>query len=360
MDKIKISSLGILDEQKFKKLKETRNNWLTNGEDLIINPNTRLSNLAYDLFPRMTNVFVNKILKENDYCKTIVLNETNGRSLPPYRAGERIALVVNIDGNFFTRDFTLIGSIRDSLNSEYKIAIFKEDDLVIDYLFNNIKVGEKFSVSAPFGDFYYDNIRDQENVVLLVNNKGVAPALAMAQAICDGIDNYHLTIFYGANYEKELAYKDELIKLADNPNVRVGFVLAKENNKEDCLYGKISLDKIQSEYKINHTSIFISGDEEFLKYLAQELIPLDLPKKFIRYESFLPKCSIRRSQKYNLDIYINGEKYIIDCYNNRTIMQALEDSGIYIPSRCHNGSCGFCSSELVNAPESSPTFIIFV
>ena len=349
MDKIKISSLGIFDEQKFRKLKETRNAWLNSGNDMIINPNTRLSELAYDLVPRMTNVVVKKVLKENDYCKTLVLNEINGRSLPPYRAGQRVALVVNIDGNFFTRDFTLIGSIRETINGEYRISVFKndKDDTVMDYLFNNTKVGEKFSVSAPFGDFYYNDIRDENNVILIVNEKGVAPALAMAQAICEGIDNYHLTIFYGANYEKELAYKDELIKLADNPNVRVGFVLAKDSGKPDCLSGLISLDKIQSEFKVNHTSIFISGDEELLKYLVKELEPLNLPKKFIRYENFLPKCTVKKAQKYSLDIYINGEKYILDCYNNKTIMQALEDSGIYVPSRCHNGSCGFCSSELV-------------
>ena len=99
MDKIKISSLGIFDEQKFRKLKETRNAWLNSGNDMIINPNTRLSELAYDLVPRMTNVVVKKVLKENDYCKTLVLNEINGRSLPPYRAGQRVALVVNIDGD---------------------------------------------------------------------------------------------------------------------------------------------------------------------------------------------------------------------------------------------------------------------
>mgnify|MGYP003308156798 FL=1 len=28
-------------------------------------------------------------------------------------------------------------------------------------------------------------------------------------------------------------------------------------------------------------------------------------------------------------------------------MQALMDGGVYIPSKCHNGSCGYCRSELV-------------
>jgi ferredoxin len=28
-------------------------------------------------------------------------------------------------------------------------------------------------------------------------------------------------------------------------------------------------------------------------------------------------------------------------------MQSLMDGGVYIPSRCHDGSCGYCRSELV-------------
>ena len=277
------------------------------------------------------------------------MNELNGRGLPSYRAGQRVALVVNIDGNFFTRNFTLIGKIRESINGEYRVAVFKDEnnDAVIDYLFNKGKIGDKYSVSAPFGDFYYNDIRDEKNVIMIVDKNGVGAALAMAQSICDEIENYHLTIFYSARKEKELAYKDELITLADNPNVRVGFVLSEESGKEDCLTGQVSIDKIKSEYKPDHTSIFISGSEELLKYLARELTPLNLPKKFIRYEKFLPVHDVKKVQKYDLDIYINGEKYIIDCYNNKTIMQALEDSGIYIPSRCRNGSCGFCNSELV-------------
>ena len=99
MDKIKISSLGILDEQKFKKLGEAREEWLTSGSDYIVNPNTKLSKLTYEMYPKMTNVVVKKILSENDKCKTFVLNEPNGRSLPTYRAGDRVALVVNVDGN---------------------------------------------------------------------------------------------------------------------------------------------------------------------------------------------------------------------------------------------------------------------
>ena len=55
----------------------------------------------------------------------------------------------------------------------------------------------------------------------------------------------------------------------------------------------------------------------------------------------------QKVSEYNLTLYINNEKHLVPCYNNKTIMQALMDGGVYIPSKCHNGSCGYCRSELV-------------
>ena len=39
MDKIKLSSLGLLEEQKFKKLSAEREDWINSGEDMLLNNN---------------------------------------------------------------------------------------------------------------------------------------------------------------------------------------------------------------------------------------------------------------------------------------------------------------------------------
>ena len=124
------------------------------------------------------------------------------------------------------------------------------------------------------------------------------------------------------------------------------FVLAEEE-KDGYLTGYVSTDKIKSVYRDGETSFFVAGDEGLLKYLDKELEEFKLPKKFIRYDSFLPVCNTKRVVKYNLGIYVNGEKFDIPCYNNKTLLQAIEDGGIYIPSKCQVGVCGLCRSELV-------------
>lgn len=348
MDKIKISSLGIFDEQRFKKIASLREEFLDSGYNMVINPNYKVNNLANDLRPSCVLVKVGKVLKENKNCKTIILKSVDGKCLPPFRAGQKIALTFSIDGNFYTLPFSLASSPSRSLDGEYYITICKDsDDFLVDYLFSKVKIGEKFTVSSPFGDFYYEPLRDEKKIIAVVNDMGIVPVYSMIQAIIDGTEDYSLTLFYSAKTFEELLFSDELMEYADKSNkVKVHFVLSDEQ-KEGCLTGFVSSDKIRKEYDEGNTSFFIAGNEGLLKYMDKELERFKLPKKFVRYDNFLPKCNIKRVVKYNLTVSINNEKFNIPCYNNKTIMKAILDSGIYIPSKCQNGSCGFCRSELV-------------
>lgn len=190
-------------------------------------------------------------------------------------------------------------------------------------------------------------MRDEENVIAIVSDGGIMPIYSMIKAIIDGVDNYKLTIFYSEKNEKDLVFKKKLLEYNEVSNkVKVNIVLSEEK-KAGYMSGFVSLDKIKKEYDSGNTSIFIAGNEGLLKYLDNELKDLSIPKKFIRYDNFLPRCNIRKVVKYNLILYIKDEKYEIPCYNNKTIMKAIEESDIYLPSKCQNGSCGFCRSELL-------------
>ncbi len=169
----------------------------------------------------------------------------------------------------------------------------------------------------------------------------------MGQAIISGIENFNLIIFYSEKHEKDLLFKKELLKFAELSNkIKVRFVLSVDKN-ENMQSGFVSLDKIKKDFVLGKTSIFIAGSEGLLKYLNNELKGLELPKKYIRYDNYLPRCNIKKVVQYKLTMYVNTEKIEIPCYNNKTIMQSIEDSGIYMLSKCGNGSCGFCHAELI-------------
>ena len=154
-------------------------------------------------------------------------------------------------------------------------------------------------------------------------------------------------MFYNAKYKNELFFKERFDKIATlTSRFKVYYVL-KEEQEPWALHGQVTLNTIKDKLT-DDTSIFISTNEEMLKYLNKELEPLKYPKKYIRYIPVLPKSNIRKIEEYKLTVCLNNENYEIKCYNNKTIMEAILESGFYIPSECHKGICGLCRSQLVS------------
>ena len=327
--KIRTRGLNVLDEQKFKKVPELRDDWLDSGEDMLEGSSDGALLLS-ELSPRYTNITIKRIVNEHSYK---IFEIASNKIFPPFKAGQKIALTINLDGNYYTKHFVLISSVKEASEGIYKIVINNnKNDFIEEYIFNNVKVGEKGIVSKPYGDFTYNPIRDLKNVLLIISDVGESVALAMAQAVLNGNDNYKLTIVHTHNLmlEKEFKKLDE----------------------SDSRVTVVKLDNVSAESLNNYmvpgeTSIFIDGNVELLQYLNDELLKLRIPKKFIRYESLEPKLDVKRVTMYNLGIYIKNEKYDVPCYSNKTILYALNEGGIYLPGEVINDRYIYSFVELV-------------
>ncbi len=347
MADIQLGSLSSGGEQRFKKIGIERQQWLNSGEDMLFDPEYEIHNLVKKEYNDHNDLIVRRIVKENDLFKTFVLGSTNKESLARFKAGQKIAVTFSIDDKYITRAFSIYSNVSEALDGEYRILVYNNpDDELLSTIFEKVKVGDKVISSSPFGDFYYNGIRDAKNVIAIVTETGIAPIYSMIQAIISKEENFNLTLFYSVKKYSDLLFVDELKEYDDKSDkIKVIYVLSEEEH-EGCSVGYVTTDMIKKEMK-EFNSFFISGGEGLLKYLNKELEYFKLPKKYVRYDDYLPKCNIRKIAEYKLTIYINDEKYETKCYNNRTIMDSITESGIFIPSKCHNGSCGFCSSELV-------------
>lgn len=334
------------NDEKFKNIVKSRNDWIKNGNENYLSSDNNVNDLANNSFNSRIVLKIRAIEYSSNNIKTLSLVSDEDGALPMFKAGQKIALTLRVDNKFITRPYHLVSTPTMATEGEYRVIISNDGDPLNNYLFNYANVNDIIVSSEPFGNFYYDNIRDKKNIIAIVDNTGIAPLFSMGESIVSGDIDINLTIFYSAKRFDDFIYYNELFDLDKRTSrVKVIYVLSEEL-KDDCLTGFVSLDKIKPYYN-DECSIFISGNEGLLKYLDKELDELQLPKKSIRYEAFMPRCNVKKTQEYNLSIYIDDVKYETKCYNNKTIMSAIEDSGMYIPSKCHNGSCGFCKSELV-------------
>jgi ferredoxin-NADP reductase len=339
------NSLSNDEETNFKNLGSKRNDWLLSGTDEVSTPEYTIDEMAKDIYDEGIELTIKRIGNENSNYKSVVIGSNN--PLATFKAGQRISVTFKINDKLITRPFSLYSSNAEALDGEYKILIFNNpDDPLLQEVYENVKNGEKVTCSKPFGNFYFSSIRDANDVIAIISDNGIAPIYSMIQAIIAKEENFNLTVYYSVKKFEDLLFYDELKEYDEKSDkIKIYYVLSEEE-RDDCLNGYVTADMLREEMK-EYTSFFISGGEGLLKYLNKELESFKLPKKYIRYDEYLPKCNIRKIVEYKLTIYIDNEKFVTKCYNNRTIIDSITEAGIFIPSKCHNGSCGFCNSELV-------------
>lgn len=341
MNKVVLIIVKLLKKIIPKNLINIRNKWIKSGEDTLIT-NTNFDKLKKKINSEEIQVKVKKITKKDDY-KVILLSGLYDEALPAFRAGNKIALRMTIDERYYTNTYSLVNAPSRAIYSEYKIVVTDDD-----YLSDKLEQGDKLVISKPFGDFYYNKIKDEKDVIAIVDDRGILSIMAMLQSIVDGSECIRITLFYVVKKFKDILLYDELYKINNKyENVDIKFILSKEK-KKGFLSGTINSNMIKKEMHCNNCSFFLSGSEVFLKYLNKELGKLKISKKYINYEKYVAQYNPSKVIEYKLTLYINNGKYELKCYNNKTIIQAIYDSGVYIPSKCNVGSCGFCKSELVS------------
>lgn len=345
MIKFKLNTL--INDNTLKSVSKKREEYLNSGEDTLIVTNSYIEKLKDKLYKEEIIVEIKRIEDYTKY-KVITLSSLNEEELPIFKAGNKISLTIEIDNKYYSNAYTIVSSPNRCFNGEYKIVVLDDDTIIDKYLFNEIKVGDRLIISSPFGEFYYNKLRDKDRVIAIVSSKGILPIMSMIYSLIDNIDDYKLTVFYTEKNFEDILFYDELVKINKKfNNIDIKFLLSNED-RDGFINGYVTKKMIKDIIKKNNYSFFLSGTEGMLKYLNKELESLKLPKKLVRYEDYLPVCNIKKVNTYKLTILINNEKYEVPCYNNKTIIQSIYESGIYIPSKCNVGSCGFCKSELLS------------
>lgn len=345
MIKFKLNTL--LNDNTIKGISKKREEYLNSGEDTLINTNSYVERLRDKLYKEEIIVEVKSIEDYKTY-KVITLSSLNEEELPIFKAGNKISLTIEVDNKYYSKAYTIVSSPNRCFNGIYKIVVRNSEDVIDKYLYSSVSIGERIIISSPFGEFYYNKLRDKNNVIAIVSGNGILPIMSMIYSLIDNIDDYKLTVFYTEKYFEDILFYEELVKINKMfKNININIVLSSED-KDGCIKGFVTKKMIKEIIKNNNYSFFLSGTEGMLKYLNKELESLKLPKKLIRYEDYLPVCNIKKVNTYKLTLLINNEKYEVPCYNNKTIIQSIYESGIYIPSKCNVGSCGFCKSELLS------------
>lgn len=332
---------GFMDLLRFKKMVPKRREKLAEGSSAPLPKTYRVNETAKILHPGYQSAKLTRIEQNTADTKTYTFETER----PFYfRAGQYVTLGCKVGESEVSRPYAISSAPKAALGRRVSLTV-KKCGFFSGYLFDEVKVGDVFTLGDPSGDFCHEPVKDAEQLVGLAGGSGVTPFYSMAQAIADGTMDCALTLFYGAKTEAELIFKKELDALVSE-KFKVVYVLSDEE-KAGYEHGFIGADLIK-KYVSGDFTAMLCGPAAMYAFADRELASLGLPLRRIKKEANCVGMRDVPPQTHTLTVHIGFDTYTVPADARETVLTALERAGLKVPAKCRAGGCGFCHSKLVS------------
>lgn len=340
--KFKKQIFGFMDMLRFKKLVPNRREALANGSDQPLPTEYRTNNLATALHPGYMEVELTHIVQLTPNMKNFTFKRVDSSAFPFFRAGQYVSLQAKIGDSLVSRPYSISSSPDEALEGRLSLGI-EDAGFFSGYMNNEAKIGDRFVMTEPSGEFHYENIRDKKNIVCIAGGSGITPFLSMAKSVAEGNEDYNMTLFYGAKDFENLAYRDEL-EVLKNSGVQIIYVL--ETAHEGCEQGFVTAKMLEKYVDINASTFFMCGPVAMYDSILDELKPYNLPLKSVRKDAATcGDLDIDNPKTFRLTVHMRDKVYEIDAKENETLLTSMERAGLNAPNKCRAGGCGFCHSK---------------
>ena len=294
------------------------------------------------------------------------ISANNIKPLAPFRAGQYIGLIVEINGVRTSRPYSILSSPNQL--AYYELGIRKkEDGFLSPFIFENAKVGDIFEATEPLGNLYYNSLFHGKELVFIAGGCGITPFISMLRDISERAIALNISLIYGCLAEKDILFRDELEDIQKRrSNVKIKYILSEPEPdwKGEC--GFITRDKVLNEIgSIKDKYFYIVGNRPMYQFIKEEMKELGVPKHRMYYEAFgVPEditqvmgwpTEVDDSKKVKISIefrkFIKTEKIEFEAFCNEPLLNSLErtkELALYIDNGCRSGECALCRTKMIS------------
>ena len=313
------------------------------------------------LHPTRMKLRVSEIIDETTSTKTLRLVSQDGY-LPPFLAGQYIALFLDLSGIRTSRPYTI--SSPPNQTGFYEITIRRvEDGLVSNYLLDEVKKGDELESSGPAGNFYHNPLFHDRTMVCIAGGSGITPFRSMIREIVECGLERDVYLFYGNKNLNDAMFHDELSALSDRfENINYLPVIEDPSEGYQGLSGLITGDLIKDTIgDPSAKTFYLCGPQGMYDFCVPELERLGIPKRKIRKEVYGAPANIcdypgwpEEIKADNVfEVQVGGGATIVARAGD-PLMLALEKKGVLIPSLCRSGECSKCRVKILSGKVFQP------
>ena len=264
-----------------------------------------------------------------DGIHLLEFRDPGGQPLPEFSAGAHIAIRVP---NGLLRKYSLCNNPAE--RDRYQIAVKREINgrggscSLID----NVKAGDELTVTAPVNDFGLP--QRAQDFLFIAGGIGVTPIMAMIRQIA--AEGKRFRLFYCSRSPETTAFRDELSVPQFKDVVTIHYDQGDASRSLD-------LRPILAERK-NREHLYCCGPRPLME--AVRAMTDHWSPTAVHFEAF-SEAETHKAGDKPFKVRLARSGTVLDVPTSKTILEALRDHGLHVPSSCETGTCGTCRTRLL-------------
>ena len=264
-----------------------------------------------------------------DGIHLLEFRDPDGQQLPEFSAGAHIAVRVP---NGLLRKYSLCNDPVE--RDRYQIAVKREINGRGGScnLIDNVKASDELPVTAPVNDFGLP--QRAQDFLFIAGGIGVTPIMAMIrQVVAEG---KRFRLFYCSRSPETTAFRDELSAAQFKDAVTIHYDQGDASRSLD-------LRPILAERK-NREHLYCCGPRPLME--AVRAMTDHWSPTAVHFEAF-SEAETHKADDKPFKVRLARSNAVLDVPTSKTILEALRDHGLDVPSSCETGTCGTCRTRLL-------------
>lgn len=272
------------------------------------------------------DVYVKSIHQETPLVKRFLLTPVGMMELPGFSGGSHITTYIVDKNTTIDRHYSLINQPDDTKCYQIAIQLSKTSKGGSKYWHHQVKVGDRLQVSYPKNHFPLSF--KARHHVFYAAGIGITPFLSMMAELAGRGGSFEL--HYAAKTESSCAFYD---------------FLKNKYPKQSHFYFSQERDSKRLDYSslLNHpigTHVYFCGPESFITSFTDAAYQIGYPRTSVHYERFTPP-KVQEASSFQVQVQ-SSDGVTINVPKEKTLLEALLESGVKAPYSCRVGRCGTC------------------
>lgn len=280
-----------------------------------------------------------------------------------YTSGQFLTLLVNVDGKVQRRCYSLNSA--PGVDNLVSVTVKRiADGKVSNYLFDNVKAGDKMKVLRPMGDFtIIPDKKKKRHIVLFGAGSGITPLISILKSILVKEPESIVSLLYGNRDADSIIFDKELAAYKADYKERMHLLHILENpgDFEECYKGRVERSQVPGllrklpQLPPEATEYYICGPSGMMAEAEEGLKAAGVKPEQVHTEKFSappPSATEVKSDAPMLEnrevtLLVKGKEHKITVKSGTTILDAALDEKIRLPYVCMDGICGTCKAQKV-------------